>query len=80
MPFAEQLRGLILIRSKVFCMTLEKDLILCQRSQWQLGPKWFQCALPERGSGKRAESEVQDSGSCREIKLVCKLPPLSNAG
>lgn len=80
MRCSEQLRGFVLIGSKVFCMVLTKDLILCHRSQWQPGPKCLQRASPDCGGGKRAELEVRASGSYRQIKLVCKVPPFSNAG
>lgn len=65
MRFSEQLRGFILIRSKVFCMELAKGLVLCHRSQWHLGPECLQRASPDYGGGKRAESEVQASGGYR---------------
>lgn len=80
MRFSERLRGFILMRSEVFCMLLMKDLISWHRSQWQLGPKQLQRASPHCGGGKRAKSEVQASGSYRQIKLVCKLSPFNNAG
>lgn len=67
MRSSEQLRGFILVRSRVFCMVLTKDLISCHRSQQQLHPECLQHVLPDCGSGKRAESEVQASGSYRQI-------------
>lgn len=76
MCFSEQLRGFVLIRSKVFCVVLMKGLIFCHRNQRQLGPKRLQRVSPDCGSGKRAEPEVQAPGSYREIKLVGKLPHL----
>lgn len=45
------------------------------------GPK--RASAPDCSSDRRAESKVLASGSCRQIALVCKLPPsitLDNGG